>query len=33
MAENIFVAVMIVVVVAVGAFAWWIDNSGKKKKD
>lgn len=29
---NIFVVIMIIVVIAAGAFGWWIDN-GKSRKD
>lgn len=32
MAENIFVAVIAIVVIGAGVFCWWIDNGGNKKQ-
>jgi hypothetical protein len=31
MLQNIFVGALLVIVVAAGAFGWWIDNGSDKK--
>lgn len=33
MVEDVFVGVLVVIVLAAGAWAWWIDNRGNSKKD
>lgn len=33
MIENIFVGVLVMIVLAAGIWAWWIDNRGSFRKD